>query len=69
MAWIIVCPDGARRHHPYANERDAQSDARSYERNGCATRVRGVRTLTSCPGGEHPVEHFVSITPPPAGQA
>lgn len=54
----IVCPDGFSRHFPYANEEDAESDARVAEQSSCQFFPHPNRlelAFGPCPSGKHTV--------------
>ena len=58
VGWEIVCPDGSVRHHPYHNEGDARSDARTCSRRDCEAddELNPVAArLPPCPQGVHSV--------------
>jgi len=58
----ILCPDGQRRHFPYHNRGDADSDARAYSRGSPGCGLRSFDRLPdgdprgACPQGPHTVE-------------
>lgn len=54
----IVCPDGFVRHYPYADEGDAQSDARHASERSCQFYDKPSRleeAFGKCRGGTHRV--------------
>jgi hypothetical protein len=63
--WIVVCPDGIRRHNPYHSLGDAEAHARRasdpewFGKHGCRLAPkpgRLEREAPPCPGGKHEVK-------------
>ncbi len=64
--WIVVCPDGKRRHYPHLNLGDAEHDARAFGRKGCDD---ALGREGPCPQGIHTVEACTYEPPAPPGEA